>query len=68
LLALSGSRRLVIRNGGIAAVLNTTDDEPLVLEQLEAIDARLVLLRNRIRHGERLKADSTADGDDGYSP
>ncbi len=31
LLALSGKRRLVVRNGGIAAVLETTEDELAVL-------------------------------------
>lgn len=59
LLALSGSRRLVIQNGGIAAVLETSADERVVLRQLDAIDTRLSLLRNRIRRGERLKADGT---------
>ncbi|BBO86460.1 ABC transporter ATP-binding protein [Desulfosarcina ovata subsp. sediminis] len=54
LLALSGSRRLVIRNGGIDAVLDTSDEERVLLQQLDTMDARLTTLRNRIRQGKRL--------------
>lgn len=54
LLALSGHRRLVIRNGGIAAVLQTTAEEKAVLHHLETMDARLADLRHRIRQGEQL--------------
>ncbi len=57
LLALSGSRRLVIRNGGIAAVIETSAEERNLLGQLEIMDARLVRLRNRIRQGEQLETD-----------
>jgi ABC-type lipoprotein export system ATPase subunit len=56
LLALSGSRRLVIRNGGIVAELRTSSDERTFLRQLDAMDARLVKLRDRIRQGQRLSA------------
>ena len=54
LLALSGNRRLIVRNGGITAVLKTSAEERTVLRQLDAMDAHLTLLRNRIRQGERL--------------
>jgi ABC-type lipoprotein export system ATPase subunit len=56
LLALSGSRRLVIRNGGIAAELRTSAEERTVLRRLDAMDAQLTELRNRIRQGKRLSA------------
>jgi ABC-type lipoprotein export system ATPase subunit len=54
LLALSGNRRLVIHNGGIMAVLETTPAERLVLKKLDAVDARIALLRHRLRLGEQL--------------
>lgn len=58
LLALCGRRRVIIRNGGIAAVLETSPDEQRLLGRLEGLDARLSLLRARIRRGERLAADT----------
>ncbi|WP_218188305.1 hypothetical protein [Desulfosarcina cetonica] len=54
LLALSGSRRVIVQNGGIAGVLETSDEERVLLRQLDAMDARLTTLRNRIRQGKRL--------------
>ena len=56
LLALSGSRRLIIRNGGIAAMLSTTVEEKAVLDQLDQLDSRLAQLRHQIRMGERISA------------
>ena len=57
LLALNCSRRIVIRNGGMAAILDTTAEEKELLGKLDRIDARFALLRNRIRNGDRLEAD-----------
>lgn len=54
LLALSGDRRLVIRNGGIASVITTSDEERAGLNQLSALDAKLARLRNQVRQGERV--------------
>lgn len=56
LLALSGDRRLVIRNGGIAAVLDTAPEEKEALKKLEAMDAHLTHIRQKIRSGERIVA------------
>lgn len=56
LLALSGDRRLVIRNGGIAAVLGTTPEEKEALIHLEAMDSRLSQVRQKIRNGHRIDA------------
>jgi ABC-type lipoprotein export system ATPase subunit len=54
LLALSGDRRLVIRNGGIASIIATSDEERAGLKQLAALDAKLGRLRNQVRYGERI--------------
>lgn len=57
LLALSGDRRLVIRNGGIASIIETSEDERAGLKQLSALDAKLARLRNQVRRGERIVFD-----------
>lgn len=57
LLALSGDRRLVIRNGGIAAVIETSDAERAGLQQLSALDVKLARLRDQVRQGERIVFD-----------
>jgi len=54
LLALSGNRRLVIRNGGIADIIETTEEERQGLQQLAAFDQKLAQLRNQVRRGERI--------------
>jgi len=55
LLALRGRLRLVIRNGGVAAALETSARERANLERIEAIDAMLMNLRHRLRSGERIE-------------
>jgi ABC-type antimicrobial peptide transport system, ATPase component len=57
LLALRGTRRVVISNGGIADVLETSDAERASLSRVEKIDAVLQDLRNRMRFGERITED-----------
>ncbi|OHB25033.1 MAG: ABC transporter, partial [Desulfuromonadaceae bacterium GWC2_58_13] len=57
LLALSGDRRLVIRNGAIAAVLETSAEERAGLVRLDALDRKLAELRDRVRRGERVTLD-----------
>ena len=57
LLALSGDRRLVIRNGSIASVIETSEEERAGLKQLAALDAKLGRLRNQVRRGERIVFD-----------
>lgn len=54
LLALIGTYRLVIRNGGIAAVLDRSPQEQRNIAVLEAMDSQLMALRQRIRAGERI--------------
>lgn len=55
ILALMGDRRLVIKNGGIAKIIESSDAEHKNLAQLEELDNTLLALRNRIRFGETLE-------------
>jgi ABC-type lipoprotein export system ATPase subunit len=54
LLALSGHRRIVIRQGGITAVMETSQPERELTAGLAKADAELSALRERLRAGERL--------------
>ncbi len=53
-LALMGDRRIVIKNGGIARVIETTDKERTILGKLEELDRTLLGYRTRLRMGESL--------------
>lgn len=55
ILALMGDRRLVIKNGGISKIIQASEVERRNLVELEALDNRLLALRNRIRTGETLE-------------
>jgi ABC-type lipoprotein export system ATPase subunit len=57
LLALSSDRRMVVKNGGIVAVLDSCSEERAILGQLQALDDGLSLLRSQIRGGLRLDCD-----------
>ncbi len=65
LLALSGDRRLVIKNGAIAAVIETSDQERAGLGQLDALDRKLAELRDQVRRGERVVLDAGLFGGEG---
>ena len=54
LLALSASRRVVLHNGGIKAVLDTNDAEKGTLRKLIEADQYNAALRQAIRAGERI--------------
>lgn len=54
LLALSGNRRAIIKNGGIIAVMETGPEERAGLKQLSALDRSLSGLRNDLRQGKRV--------------
>jgi len=56
ILALMGDRRLVIKNGGISKIIESSEEERKNLTKLEELDNRLLALRNRIRSGETLEA------------
>jgi ABC-type lipoprotein export system ATPase subunit len=53
-LALMGDKRLVIRNGGIHKILETSPEERTQLAELEKLDNLLLKYRNMLRNGERL--------------
>jgi len=53
-LALMGDRRIVIKNGGIAKVIETTEEERSILSELEELDRTLLSYRTRLRMGESL--------------
>ena len=55
ILALMGDRRLVISNGGISRLIESSEAERKNLLALEELDNRLLALRNRIRSGETLE-------------
>lgn len=55
ILALMGDKRLVIKNGGIARIIESSDAERKNLSRLEELDNTLLALRNRIRFGETLE-------------
>jgi ABC-type lipoprotein export system ATPase subunit len=55
LLALMGTRRVVIENGGIKAVLVTSDEERRHLAQLEKWDSGVLRLREVLRSGGRIE-------------
>jgi ABC-type lipoprotein export system ATPase subunit len=57
LLALSGDRRLVIRNGGVVAVIETSAEERTGLSQLTRLDQKLARLRDQVRQGQRIVFD-----------
>lgn len=54
LLALMGNKRIVIKNGGIKNVIETTPNEKKCLIRLTEIDNVLMKYREVLRNGERL--------------
>jgi len=54
ILALMGDRRVVINNGAMQQVIEPSEAEHANLEELRAIDERMMGLRHRLRMGERL--------------
>lgn len=53
LLALTAKRRIVLKNGGIFKVLDTSYEEELLRNDLAEIDQQLQTVRNQLRTGER---------------
>ncbi len=52
ILALMGDKRIVIKNGGIHKVIETSDEEQTLLGDLERMDSVVQKMRNRLRQGE----------------
>lgn len=55
ILALMGDRRLVFRNGGISAIIETSQAERANLVRFEEMDRCLSAVRNALRNGERIE-------------
>ncbi len=55
ILALMGDRRLVFKNGGISAIIVTSEAERANLTLFEVMDAKLAAVRNALRNGERIE-------------
>lgn len=57
MLALIGAKRLVMKNGKIESILETTDNEKANLIELDYIYTKLINLRNSVRNGECIDFD-----------
>ncbi|UXM84148.1 ATP-binding cassette domain-containing protein [Methanococcus aeolicus] len=53
-LALMTDRRVVMKNGGMTEIIETTEEEKKVSAKLNNIDNWMLSMREKIRHGERL--------------
>jgi len=56
MLALMTSRRIVMKNGGVRKVIDTSKEERRVCEDLSRVDDWLMNLRETIRRGEVVEA------------
>ncbi|OPX42004.1 ABC transporter ATP-binding protein YxdL [Ruminiclostridium hungatei] len=63
LLAFMGKRRLVIKNGGISDIIESSPREQYNLSVLEKLDFRLMDIRRRLRSGERIEEALTVTWD-----
>lgn len=53
-ISLLSDRRIVMRNGAMQSVLETDDEEKMIVDEIKKLDDLLLDFRNRIRSGERL--------------
>jgi ABC-type lipoprotein export system ATPase subunit len=54
ILALMGDKRIVIKNGGINKIVETSKAERENLDYLQKLDTKLVILRNMLRSGDKI--------------
>jgi ABC-type lipoprotein export system ATPase subunit len=54
ILALMGNKRIIIKNGGIAKIIHTSEKEKLHLEVLEKLDRQMQTIRERLRSGQSI--------------
>ncbi|OQY38480.1 MAG: ABC transporter [Candidatus Cloacimonetes bacterium 4572_65] len=54
ILALMADKRIVIKNGGISKVIETTPKEREILTTLEELDKTLLSYRSKLRNGDKL--------------
>ena len=57
-LALIADKRIIIKNGGIAKIIETSEEEKKLLVELEKMDAVIQGMRNNLRAGEQLTANN----------
>ncbi|MCK5005608.1 MAG: ATP-binding cassette domain-containing protein [Candidatus Aminicenantes bacterium] len=57
LLALMGDKRIVINNGGIKKLINTSDKEREILIDLEGMDQIIQGMRKKLRYGDVLSSE-----------
>lgn len=57
ILALMGDRRIVIKNGGIDKIIESTEEEKNILGSLTELDNVVQAMRNKLRYGEKLELD-----------
>ncbi|WP_147368467.1 ATP-binding cassette domain-containing protein [Fusobacterium necrophorum] len=57
ILALMGNRRIIIKNGGIAKIMESNPEEKEILGKLEELDTVVQSMRNQLRYGEILSCD-----------
>lgn len=55
ILALMADKRIVIKNGGISQVIETSEEEKEVLRELEDVDKIVQKMRNDLREGGQIK-------------
>lgn len=55
ILALMGNKRIVIKNGGVHKVIETSNEERKLLANMEKIDKHIQNMRNKLRQGDILK-------------
>ncbi len=55
ILALMGDRRIVIKNGGIHKIIETSEEERNILSDLEKMDNFMLSMRTQLRQGDILK-------------
>lgn len=53
-LALIADKRIIIKNGGIAKIIETSDEEKKILKKLEEMDNIIQKMRGELRRGEVL--------------
>lgn len=54
ILALMANKRIVIKNGGISKVIETSEEEKELLKELEKMDSIIQKMRNELREGKTL--------------
>ena len=55
LLALNADKRIVIKNGGIDKIIETTEQERECIEKIRSLDNTLLDIRRRLRSGELIE-------------